>query len=112
MAPMDESSVMTAPKRYFLRHLLWAFPTRLVRVWFETEKSPVEVVRLVNEAFVGGLAPRRRLCRDALVAAAASKSWISAGTMNGCSGHHERKPFVFFFEYGLAAFPSGVACLL
>jgi hypothetical protein len=52
---MDESGVMTAPKRYFLRHLLWAFPTRLVRTWYEAKLYPAEVVRLVNEAFVCGL---------------------------------------------------------
>jgi hypothetical protein len=63
MAPMDESSIMTAPRRYFLRHLLWMFPSRLVRIWWQTEEFPAEVVRLVNEAFVGGMAPRRRLCR-------------------------------------------------
>jgi hypothetical protein len=44
MAPMDESSIMTAPRRYFLRHLLWMFPSRLVRIWWQTEEFPAEVV--------------------------------------------------------------------
>jgi hypothetical protein len=52
---------LTAPIRYLWRHLLWAFPRRLVRVWFEAKLVPAECVRLVNEAYAAGMSPRRRL---------------------------------------------------
>jgi hypothetical protein len=48
---------------YVARYLLWMFPARLVRVWYATQKCPVECVHLALEARAHGIRPRRRLYR-------------------------------------------------